>query len=183
MRVLVCTASRHGATAQIGDALAKALTDNGVPADARTPDQVADLQGYDALVLGSAVYMGSWLPSARQLVERISGQLSGRPVWLFSSGPVGERGSDSSKPPVDASQVITATAARDHRVFGGRIERAQLGIVHRTMMAAMHIADSDERDWDEIAAWGKHIAEELLTGAQPQPGPQTGPETEAGGAR
>ena len=179
MKVLVCAASKHGATAQIGEALAHALGENGVQAVLRTPQQVADLEGYDALVLGSGVYMGSWLPDARQLVERICGQLNGRPVWLFSSGPIGDPARQSSRPPVNASAIITATAAREHRVFGGRMERAQLGIVHRAIMAAMHIADGDDRDWDEIAAWGKQIAEQL----QSSPTPSTQPEAEPGGAR
>jgi len=177
MRVLVCAASEHGATAQIGEALAKALCDNGVPAEIRAPEQVADLQGYDALVLGSGVYMGRWLPAARQLVKRISGRVDGRPVWLFSSGPVGDRSREDSRPPVDVTAIIAATAAREHRVFSGRMQRAQLGVFHRAVMAAMHIADGDDRDWDEIAAWGKQIAENLQSSSSTQL------ETEPGGTR
>jgi menaquinone-dependent protoporphyrinogen oxidase len=177
MRVLVCAASKHGATAQIGEALAKALCDTGVPAEIRAPEQVVDLQGYDALVLGSGVYMGRWLPAARRLADRVSGRLDGRPVWLFSSGPVGDRSREDSRPPVDVTAIIAATGAREHRVFGGRMQRAQLGFFHRAIMAAMHIADGDERDWDEIAAWGKQIAEQLLSSSSTQT------ETEPGGAR
>jgi menaquinone-dependent protoporphyrinogen oxidase len=175
MKVLVCAASKHGATAQIGEALAKALCDNGVPAEVRAPEQVTDLQGYDALVLGSGVYMGRWLPDGRRLVERISGQLNGRPVWLFSSGPIGDRSREDTRPPVNATAIIAATAAREHRVFSGRMERAQLGVFHRTIMSAMHVADGDDRDWADIAAWGKQIAEQLHSGAEPEP--------ESGGVR
>jgi len=175
MKVLISVASRHGATAQIGEALAKALSDNGVPAELRAPEQVTDLEGYDAVVLGSGVYLGRWLPAARSLVKRVSGQLNGRPVWLFSSGPVGDRSREESRPPVNASAIIAATAAREHRVFSGRMERAQLGVLHRVIMAVMHIADGDDRDWAEIAAWGKQIAEQLRSDAQPA--------AEPGGAR
>lgn len=175
MKVLVCAASKHGATAQIGEALAKALRDNGVPAEVRAPEQVTDLQGYDALVIGSGVYMGRWLPAGRQLVDRIRGQLDGRPVYLFSSGPVGDRSPDSSRPPVNATEIIAATRAREHQVFGGRMQRAQLGLFNRMIMAAMRIADGDDRDWAQIDAWGKQIAEELRSGAEPG--------TEPGGAR
>ncbi len=53
------------------------------------PDEVTELEDYDAVVLGSAVYAGHWLEPAKQLAERFVGQLLGRAVWLFSSGPVG----------------------------------------------------------------------------------------------
>ncbi|HEU5355105.1 MAG TPA: flavodoxin domain-containing protein [Actinocrinis sp.] len=179
MKVLVCAASKHGATAQIGEAIADALNENGIHAALRAPQQIADLQGYDALVLGSGVYMGRWLPDARRLVERISGQLNGRPVWLFSSGPIGDPARQNSRPPVNASAIIAATAAREHRVFSGRMERAQLGIVHRAIMSAMHIADGDDRDWAEIAAWGKQIAEQLRSSSSTS----TQSESEPGGVR
>ena len=175
MKVLVCVASKHGATAQIGEALAKALVENGMEADIRAPEQVTDLGGYDAVVLGSGVYMGRWLPDARRLVDRISGQLDGRPVWLFSSGPIGDRSRETTRPPVNATAIIAATAAREHRVFSGRMERAKLGIVNRAIMAAMHIEDGDDRDWADIAAWGEQIAEQLRSGVRNG--------TEPGGAR
>ena len=72
MKVLVCAASKHGATAQIGEAIADALNENGIHAALRAPQQIADLQGYDALVLGSGVYMGRWLPDARRNIIRRS---------------------------------------------------------------------------------------------------------------
>lgn len=172
MKVLICAASRHGATAEIGDALARALSENGVPAEVRPPAKVSDVQEYDALVLGSAVYAGHWLPSARELADRVSGELNGRPVWLFSSGPVGERSRDDAKSAPDVTAIEKETGAREHRVFGGKLVRAQLGLVERTIVAAMHVADADERDWDEIAAWGKQIAEQLKsTGAEAPEGP------------
>lgn len=167
MKVLVCTAGKHGATAQIGGAIAEALSGNGVPADVRSPEQVTDLEGYDALVLGSAVYMGRWLRSARDLVDRVSGQLDGRPVWLFSSGPVGDSGRGGSKSPVDVAAIEKATEAREHHVFGGKLERAQVGFLERAIMTAMHAADRDDRDWDEIAAWGEHVAGQLRPSGQP----------------
>ncbi len=159
MKVLVCAASRHGATAEIGEAVARALSENGVAAEVRPPEKVADTLEYDALVLGSAVYAGRWLPGARDLADRVSGQLNGRPVWLFSSGPVGGRPVPEAA--ADVTSVEKATGAREHRVFGGKIVRAKLGLVERTVAATLRVADSDDRDWTEIAAWGKQIAEQL----------------------
>jgi menaquinone-dependent protoporphyrinogen oxidase len=126
MKILVTTASKHGATAQIGTAIADHLTSAGHEADVREPDAVRDLDGIDAVVLGSAVYAGHWLKSARGFVTRLSPELARRPVWLFSSGPVG----DPPKPAEDAVDVAAAvadTGAREHRVFAGRVDKDQLG--------------------------------------------------------
>ena len=70
----------------------------------------------DAVGLGRAVYMGQWLKPARQLAERQAAALAARPVWLFSSGPVGEPAKPADNP-VDVTKILAATGARDHRIF------------------------------------------------------------------
>jgi menaquinone-dependent protoporphyrinogen oxidase len=90
MRVLVTAASKYGATAEIAAAIAESLAGHGLEATVLSPEEVKGVDGYDAVVVGSAVYAGHWLKPARELVERHAGVLAGRPVWLFSSGPVGD---------------------------------------------------------------------------------------------
>jgi menaquinone-dependent protoporphyrinogen oxidase len=62
MRVLVSAASRHGSTAEIaeriGSVLREELVDVRAQVDVLPADAVGDIDGYDVLVLGSAVYMG-----------------------------------------------------------------------------------------------------------------------------
>jgi menaquinone-dependent protoporphyrinogen oxidase len=100
-------------------------------------------------VLGSAVYAGHWLKPARELVGRLGTVVADRPVWLFSSGPVG----DPPKPeedPVDVAEILTATRARDHRVFAGRLVRRQLSFPERAIVSALCVPEGDFRDWPEI---------------------------------
>lgn len=79
------------------------------------------MAGYDEVVLGSAVYAGRWLEPATELAHRIPAELPGRPVWLFTSGPVGQpRGWLTKKmtvDPVDLPAIHTATGAPEHRMF------------------------------------------------------------------
>ncbi|MET0768833.1 MAG: flavodoxin domain-containing protein, partial [Solirubrobacteraceae bacterium] len=89
MRVLVTAASRHGATHEIADAIAAGLKRRGLDAEARHAEDLGSADGYDAYVIGSAVYVGRWLDTARELVEGNAEALASRPVWLFSSGPLG----------------------------------------------------------------------------------------------
>jgi len=162
MRVLVTAATKHGATAEIAGAIAAELQAAGVDADNRRPDGIQGLDGYDAVVLGSAAYMGRWLGSAKKLVERIGPELGGRPVWVFTSGPVGDPPKPQEEPP-EVAKVVQATDARDHALFAGKIDRSKLGPLEKAMMSAFHVQDSDDRDWGAIRAWARGIAAELRT--------------------
>ena len=140
MRVLVTAATRYGATAEIAAAIAEVLGEHGLEATVLPPEQVEGVDGYDAVVVGSAVYAGHWLKPVRELVERHAGALAGRPVWLFSSGPVG----DPPKPeedPVDVADLLTATGAREHRVFAGKLVRKQLSFPERAIVSALRVPD------------------------------------------
>lgn len=121
--------------------------------------EVADATPYDALVLGSAVYLGRWMEDARRLAELVATSPP-RPVWLFSSGPVG----DPLKPqdePVEVGDLVTATHAREHQVFAGRLDRHRLGLGEKAVVLALRVPDGDFRDWDAIDLWGSRIVAEL----------------------
>jgi menaquinone-dependent protoporphyrinogen oxidase len=163
-RVLVVVASRHGATRQIADAVAGVLWDAGLEADVEDAGGASDPAGYDAVVLGSAVYYGRWLPSARAFAEQHASALADRAVWLFSSGPVGDPPKpDGTSAGQDPRDLIPG--ARDHVVFGGRIDRHLLGMRERAITRVMGSDDGDFRDWVEIASWAAGIADELRVGA------------------
>jgi menaquinone-dependent protoporphyrinogen oxidase len=162
VRVLVSTASRHGSTGEIGVGIVATLR-AALPGDAVVDilpaAQVGDAESYDALVLGSAVYMGRWLEDARHVAERIAASPP-RHVWLFSSGPIG----DPPKPdeePAEVSDIAKNLHARGHRVFAGRLDRHRLGLAEKAMVSALRVKDGDFRDWNAIETWAAQIAAEL----------------------
>jgi menaquinone-dependent protoporphyrinogen oxidase len=160
MTVLVSAASKHGATAEIAETIGRVLREQGLAVDVRPMENVTMVDGYDAVVLGSAVYVGHWLEVARKLVAAEGAILATRPVWLFSSGPVG----DPPKPaeePVDVAEIVRATGARDHQVFAGKIDKERLGFGERAMVLALRAPVGDFRDWTAIETWARGIAEAL----------------------
>jgi menaquinone-dependent protoporphyrinogen oxidase len=159
MRILVTAASRHGSTTDIAAEIVRVLHLRELAADLVEPADVTDLSAYDAVVLGSAVYAGRWMGPATDLIARCQSQLAGRPVWLFSSGPVGSPANPAEGPAV--STLIEQTGALDHRVFAGKLDKAELGRLERTMVRAVRAPMGDYRDWDDIAAWATSIADDL----------------------
>jgi menaquinone-dependent protoporphyrinogen oxidase len=160
MRVLVAAASKHGGTTEIARAIGTALEEARLDTEVRAVDEVTTLEPYDAVVLGSGVYMGRWLESAKRFIQANGRALATRPVWLFSSGPLG----DPPKPveePADVLGFIETTHARDHRVFPGVLDKGNLGLGERTIVAAVRAPAGDYRPWDEVRTWALGIAREL----------------------
>jgi menaquinone-dependent protoporphyrinogen oxidase len=166
MRVLVVVASRHGATEQIAAEIAKTLRIAlsadlpGTVVDLRSAEQVDTLDGCHAVVLGSAVYMGRWLPAAREFADRHADALATLPVWLFSSGPIGEP-PKPDQDPADVAKIAAGIAARDHHTFTGQLDRHRLSFAERTVVRAVHAAEGDFRDWPAIREWAIEIGAAL----------------------
>lgn len=160
MRVLVTTASKYGATAELGEAIRDALAAASVDAEYARVEDGPDPGGYDAAVVGSGVYAGHWLAAARKWVSEHAGALGAMPVWLFSSGPVGE-------PPVpkdetlDLSDIVEAVRPQGQIVLAGKVERSRLKFGDRAITAAMRVPDGDFRDFDAARAWAGEIAAAL----------------------
>ena len=160
MKILVTVASKHGATAEIGSIVARLLEDSGHEVESKAPQEVPALDGYEAVVLGSAVYAGHWLEAARTFADRHAAALAARPVWLFSSGPIG----DPPKPQDEAPEGVALASrlgARGHQTFGGRLERSHLNFLERTVTKAMRAPQGDFRDWEDVMAWSQAIVSEL----------------------
>jgi menaquinone-dependent protoporphyrinogen oxidase len=161
MRVLIAAASRHGTTAEMAEFLGAALRSRHVDAVVADAGAVEDVAAYDAVVIGSGVYVGHWLAPAKDLIRRCGHQLQTRPVWLFSSGPLG----DPPKPieePVDVAHLVEMSGARQHRIFAGCLNRALLGAAERTMVRVVKAPEGDFREWDALDAWAEEIAVALL---------------------
>jgi menaquinone-dependent protoporphyrinogen oxidase len=157
MRVLVVAASKHGSTAEIATALGESLARRGITAVVNDVADVSDFEGFDA---------GRWQKAARELVELHDEALAARPVWLFSSGPVGEP-LRPTEDPVDVATIASAIGARGHRVFPGKLDKSKLSLGEKALVMSLRVPEGDYRNWDEVAAWAGEIADALQQGPAP----------------
>ena len=160
MRILVTVASRHGATREIGSEIADVLRAAGHQVDESDPDEVTALSAYGAVVLGSAVYVGRLAAAIRELVDRQAGQLRERQVWIFWSGPVGDPTIPHDEP-ADVASVARQTGSHPPQVFAGRLDRSELGLAERALVAMIDAEQGDFRDLDAVRAWAGGIVDEL----------------------
>ncbi len=156
MKVLVTVSSKHGSTEEIGRAIADSLRAADIEVDAVAPESVASLDGYDAVVVGSALYMGRWMGPARDFVQSHADELRRRAVWLFSSGPV--TGAEDPADSAAGKRLLELVGGREHRVFAGKLERAGLGFTERTIVRMIKSPWGDYRPWDSIREWTTTIA-------------------------
>lgn len=163
--VLVVYATKYGATAGIAEKIGQVLREAGLIVDVKLADQAGDPAAYQAVVLGSAVYMGRWRKEAVRFLQANEKTLAQRPVWLFNSGPLGE--GDAAELagdfgfPKKLRPIADRIQTRDIAIFHGAIDLQKLNPLERWMFKNAKSAIGDFRDWDAIAAWAGRIAQTL----------------------
>jgi menaquinone-dependent protoporphyrinogen oxidase len=172
MVVLVAYATDHGSTRGIAARIADRLRQHGADAKACAVADVLEVTGYEAVVLGSAIHAGKWLPEARQFADRNAAPLRELPVWLFSVSTLGDE--ESMFPPRIASRLQAMRKEtpeisgirqqlhpREHRNFAGAVTRSHWPATGRALFRATGGRYGDHRNWPAIDAWADLIASQL----------------------
>jgi menaquinone-dependent protoporphyrinogen oxidase len=169
MRVLVVHGSKRGGTAGLAEMVGEALRAAGVESEVRPARAVRAVEGYDAVVVGGALYAMRWHRDARRFVRRHARALRGRPVWLFSSGPLDASAAGTEIPPVrQVNRVMERIGARGHVTFGGRLAPDARGFPARAMAKTR---SGDWRDRAHVQRWVDSILAALRAGPAADPGP------------
>ncbi len=159
MRVLVTVGSARGGTEGLGEMVAEDLRAEGLDVDMKPPRQVGKLDGYDAVVVGGALYAFRWHKDARRFVRKHAADLKARPTWLFSSGPLDDSASRKDIPPVSGVQALMERiGARGHVTFGGRLAPDAKGFPASAMAKKR---SGDWRDPAQVREWTHAVAAEL----------------------
>jgi menaquinone-dependent protoporphyrinogen oxidase len=163
VKILVAYGTKRGGTQGLAQILGHSLATRGAEVAVEPAVSVSDVRGFDAVIVGGSLYIGRWHRDATRLVKRCADDLAGLPVWLFSSGPLGEDAEEHPDvPPVDkVAGLMERIGARGHVTFGGALEPDATGFIASKMAKTMA---GDWRDPDAIDEWADEIMASL-TGA------------------
>ena len=169
LRVLVAYASREGSTAQIAEAIAAALREAGSEVDTLPVNEVRNLDGYHAVVIGSAVRIGKVLPEAVQFARRHRRALADLPVAYFV-------GCDRMREDTPKNRRLSLDSLRALQrikeplsvgLFAGKRDLHNPSPLLRWLLARINVIEGDWRDWPKIREWANSLADQLQPPVSP----------------
>lgn len=162
-RILVAYASKCGATAEISGAITEALCAGGLSAELKRASHVSSIEGYQGVVLGTAIYMGNPLKEAIKFIEEFGAHLADIPFALFDVClTMKENTPENEKTALDYLKPISDFVAPIKTgTFAGRIDYATLPPLYRMFAQADKagiLAEGDFRAWTVISTWAKDLS-------------------------
>ena len=168
-RILVTYASRLGSTAGVAEAIGKTLAASGAQVEVLPMQDVTDLAPYRAVVAGSAIRAGEWLPEAMQFVQTHRAALTQKPFAAFlvcmtlamPNAQYREHVARWLEPvralvrPVSAGLFAGALDTRKIASLGDRL-KFRISV----MMGVW--SEGDHRDWAAIRAWAADLKPILM---------------------
>ncbi len=168
--ILVTYASRLGSTAGVAEAIAKTLTERGVQVEVRPMSDVTDLSPYRAVIAGSAIRGGQWLPEAMQFMRVHRAALAQKrfAAFLVCMTLAMPRVNDEYRRTVAGwlSPVRVLVQPVSEGYFAGvlninHIESFFDRVKFRISVALGVWQEGDHRDWAAIQAWAAKLAVDL----------------------
>jgi menaquinone-dependent protoporphyrinogen oxidase len=163
MKILITYSSKHGATKGIASAIYKEIAKEHKEVELEEVGKVGDISGFDAVILGSAVYAGSWRRDAATFASENKSQLKKLKLWTFSSGPVGEPKENQKIEPIGTSiiKLMEELKPIEHKVFPGNLDKSALNFAEKGIIKIVKATYGDYRDFEEIRSWATSIAQDL----------------------
>jgi menaquinone-dependent protoporphyrinogen oxidase len=163
--VLVAYGSLAGSTAEVADRIAVVLAKRGAAVAVKPVPDVRALDGYDAVVIGSAIRAGRVLPEVRDFVAANRTGLQRIPTAFFvvcmtlqDDTPASRRVVNAYLDPLRTDVTPVATG-----LFAGRLDYSRLGFFARIIAKWMASApEGDYRDWPAIERWAEEITPLLI---------------------
>lgn len=161
--ILVCYATRYGSTADIARIVGKELEATGHHVVVSPIGAVQDPAEYDAIVIGSPLYMGKWLAEARDFVSRFRFPLKDLPVAVFSVGySLKDRTMEHLKSGEDALEAVRVfITPMSAGFFPGKVDPDQISSADRAVIQLGRVTPGDFRDEQIVRSWARDLAGQL----------------------
>ncbi len=166
-RILIGYASRCGSTGTVAEAVGEVLCGMGASVDVRLLENVKDVSRYQAVIVGSAVRMGKWLPEATAFVKSNQDSLSRIPIAYFvvcltmkDDTPENRAKVLAYLDPVRKDTPAIGPVAVG--LFPGSVDFSKLSFVNRSILKAKGVAEGDYRDLPAVKGWTSTVSPAFL---------------------
>ncbi|HEX6383586.1 MAG TPA: flavodoxin domain-containing protein [Anaerolineae bacterium] len=164
-RILVTYASRTGTTAGVAEAIGETLAEGGAQVDVLPMEDVEDLAPYRAVVAGSAIQGGQWLPEAMQFVQTHRAELVRKPfaaflVCMTLAMPNAEKYRQSVAEWMKPVRALVRPVSEG--LFAGALDISKVPSFGDRLKFRLSVAfgawsEGDHRDWNAIRAWSADL--------------------------
>ncbi len=164
-KVLIAYASKAGSTGGVAKAIGQTLSNGGMQVDVCLMKDVADLAPYRAIVAGSAIRAGEWLPEAMQFVQTHRAALAQKPfaaflVCMTLAKPSGQASQEAA---AYLEPVRALVKPVSEGLFAGVLDYSKLSLIDGLMMRAVGgDQPGDYRDWNAIRVWADGLKSILV---------------------
>ncbi len=159
-KILVTYASRAGATAGVAQAIGKTLTESGAQLEVLPVEAVTDLAPYRAVVVGSAIQGGKWLPEAMEFVQTYQAALIHMPCAAFLVCMTLVMGNGKYRQEVATwmGPVRQLVHPASEGLFAGALDISKVPSFSERLKFRLSVAlgvwsEGDHRDWEAIRSW------------------------------
>lgn len=164
-KILVAYASRAGSTAGVAEAIGKTLAESGAQVEVRPMTEVEDLAPYRAVVAGSAIQGGQWLPEAMQFIRTHQAELARQPFATFLvCMTLSMRNADQYREHVATwlNPVRALVKPVSEGLFAGALDISKVPSFRDRLKFRLSVAfgvwsEGDHRDWKAIRAWAADL--------------------------
>ncbi len=162
-RVLVAYASKAGSTAEVAAFIARRLSEAGLGVDLRRAKNVRSVDGYRAVVVGSAIRMGQWLSEATDFVKTHKGDLAARRTAFFAVCMTLKDDTPANRKEAAGYLEPVRKVLDPNRMefFAGKMDYGRLGFATRLIVKSKKVPEGDFRNWEAIGSWTDLLAKDL----------------------
>jgi menaquinone-dependent protoporphyrinogen oxidase len=161
--VLIAYTSVTGSARDTALEIEQALDKLGVPSEAREIENIGNLDGYRAVIVGSPIRDGEWLPAAVDFVRENAATLTTLPVFFFLVAMMMH--DDTPEHAQTALNYLKPVRKILEPVevglFPGKFLPEELSAIAESHLRAKGFPEGDYRDWDAVNLWAAHVAQLL----------------------
>lgn len=154
-RVLVTYATRGESTASVAIAIGRILAADGIRVDVLPVGVIKSVEIYSAVIVGSGVHNGVWLPEATDFVEEHAPAMQQKPLAVFTVCMMAVDDSLENQPEIESYTEPLLSVVKPFSVgcFAGRLDLSERNLLKRARVTIKGLPRGDHRDWPSIHQW------------------------------